>query len=245
MNLPKFFLHFLWFVSIVTVINRWSSASPDDSRKNEKHARSNVEKRATFGRFARSKWSNIPTCSSDKSCKGRCMNQTEWRDRNCYCDPDCYLVFNDCCTDCIKYCGPQETIKTPTMQYKYSCEVRLLRFDSSSKDKGLWMVTQCPFGWPNDSVRTNCERPKLGIKSVQDIHGFLPVQGINGNTTFRNEYCAICNDVKKFEPLRPDGRILKLDENGVHKPVKNNKSPVAVPENLNLTVERHENAAQR
>ena len=260
MNLPrmKFILRILWLVNFVTVINCWSSASRDDSRKNGKDARSNIEKRATFGGFATSKLSNIPTCSSDMSCKERCTNHTEWGDRSCYCDPDCYLVFNDCCTDYIKYCGPQKTVKTPTMQYNYSCEVRLLPFDTFCKCKGLWMVTQCTFGWPNDTVRENCKRPKLRIQSVQDIYGFLPVQGINGNTTFRNAYCAICNGITTFEPWRLDGRIFKRHKNGVPKPVKNN-SAVAVPQNLNLTekinfllshsdyitVKRHENAAER
>ena len=144
------------------------------------------------------------------------------------------------------------------MQYNYSCEVRLLPFDTFCKCKGLWMITQCAFGWPNDTVRANCKRPKLRIQSVQDIYGFLPVQVINGNTTFRNAYCAICNGITTFEPWRLDGRIFKRHQNGVPKPVKNN-SAVAVPQNLNLTekinfllshsdnitVKPHENVAQR
>ena len=38
----------------------------------------------------------FPTCSSEKSCKGRCSNQTQWRTETkmrCSCDPDCYEVF--------------------------------------------------------------------------------------------------------------------------------------------------------
>ena len=45
---------------------------------------------------------NVPICSSENSCRGRCTNHTQWQTETkirCSCDPDCYEVFNDCCSD--------------------------------------------------------------------------------------------------------------------------------------------------
>ena len=149
----------------------------------------------------------FPTCSSEKSCKGRCSNQTQWRTETrmrCSCDPDCYEVFNDCCSDYTKYCGAQKPTETPTKKYKYTCEgighhVGLFFLGCYVSD-GLWTVTRCRPNWPYDNFRIKCEAPldNLDISSP-DLYGYLPVLG-HDNTTFRNMYCAICNGVWKFEP---------------------------------------------
>ena len=56
-------------------------------------------------------------CSHEKTCEGRCMNTTEWRTGNkqfgCFCDPDCYEVFNDCCSDYVTFCGVQNAKSNP------------------------------------------------------------------------------------------------------------------------------------
>ena len=145
---------------------------------------------------------DIPTCSSEKSCKGRCSNHTEWRTEikmRCSCDPDCYEVFNDCCTDYTTYCGAQRPIETPTKKYNYTCE-QVGYFDDEycSVGDGLWMVTRCPPEWPYDTTRSKCEAPVNRLTySSPDLNGYLPVLGYD-NTTFRNMYCAICNTVQKY-----------------------------------------------
>ena len=151
--------------------------------------------------------SDIPTCSSENSCQGRCSNQTQWRTEiklRCSCDPDCYEVFNDCCSDYTKYCGAQKPTETPTKKYTYTCE-RIGHRNGSlhtacTISHGLWIVTRCRPNWPYDIFRTKCEAPldNLGLPSP-DLYSYLPVLG-HDNTTFRNIYCAICNGVKKFEP---------------------------------------------
>ena len=183
MYFTKFFRRILWIVNFVATISYLSSASRikyRDTAGNEWP--NNIEKRVTPRRIESSEPSNIPTCSKKNSCEGRCMMGVV----ECYCDPDCYLVSNDCCTDYIKYCKPLKTVGRPTKKYNYSCN-------------GLLMVTQCPFGWPNNTVRAKCETPKDEIKSVKDIYSFMEVTG-DDNTIFRNAYCAWCNDVKNFKP---------------------------------------------
>ena len=145
--------------------------------------------------------SEIPTCSSENSCKGRCSSQTVWQTEvkmRCSCDPDCYEMFNDCCSDYTKYCGAQKPTETPTKKYNYTCE--RIGLDSSFNSDGLWIVTRCRPNWPYDNFRIKCEAPldNLDIPSP-DLYGYLPVFG-HDNTTFRNIYCAICNGVRKFEP---------------------------------------------
>ena len=149
---------------------------------------------------------SFPTCSSEHSCRGRCSKQTEWRTEfkmRCSCDPDCYEVFNDCCSDYTKYCGAQKPTETPTKKYNYTCEkigdVSSLR-NYCFVDVGLWTVTRCRPKWPYDIFRTKCEAPldNLDMPSP-DLYSYLPVLG-HENTTFRNMYCAICNGVWKFEP---------------------------------------------
>ncbi len=151
--------------------------------------------------------SDIPTCSSEDSCKSRCSKQTEWRTEvrmRCSCDPDCYEVFNDCCSDYIKYCGTQKPTETPTKKYHYTCEEIGHRDGPFSSyclvSDGLWIVTRCQPNWPDDIFRTKCEAPldNLDISSP-DLYSYLPVLG-HDNTTFRNMYCAICNGVRKLEP---------------------------------------------
>ncbi len=149
--------------------------------------------------------SDIPTCSSWRSCKGRCSKQTEWRTEvrmRCSCDPDCYEVFNDCCSDYTKYCGAQKPIETPTKKYNYTCEGIGHYFEKGCwVSDGQWIVTQCRLNWPYDILRLSCELLPLDNLDLPspDLDRYLPVLG-HDNTTFRNIYCAICNGVKKFEP---------------------------------------------
>ena len=164
-----------------------------------------INKSITLCNFDQST-SDVPTCSSENSCKGRCSNQTEWRTEiklRCSCDPDCYEVFNDCCSDYTKYCGAQKPTETPTKKYNYSCEGIGHRDGSFNNfctvSHGLWTVTRCPASSPHDISRAKCEAPLDNLDiSFPDVYAYLPVLG-HDNTTFRNMYCAICNGVRKFE----------------------------------------------
>ena len=157
---------------------------------------------------------DIPTCSSANSCKGRCSNHTEWRteiNMRCSCDPDCYEVFNDCCSDYTKYCGAQKPTVTQTKKYNFTCEeVGHFNERYCAVGDGMWMVTKCRPEWPYDTFRTKCEAPvdKLTYSSP-DLDGYLPVIS-HDNITFRNSYCAICNDVTKYEgwPLNIETSVI-------------------------------------
>ena len=170
--------------------------------------------------------SDIPTCSSENSCKGHCTNYTQWQTETkmrCSCDPDCYEVFNDCCSDYTKYCGAQTQRETLAKKYNYSCEavghyVHRDSFDyvaDCPEGDGVWMVSRCGPDWSNDTVRTKCE-----IVPVNDTTGYLPVVGYD-NTTFRNRYCAICNGIERFEPWPLDDEVGSEDKKQFVKPGRN------------------------
>ena len=157
---------------------------------------------------------DIPTCEGEKSCKGRCSEDTVWRTETkmqCSCDPGCYEVFNDCCADYTKYCGAQQPKETLTKKYNYTCEnVGIWDLEYCTIGDGLWMVARCRPDWPHDAFRAKCEAPidKLTI-SNPDLHGYLPVVG-RDNTTFRNLYCAICNGVEEYDPWPLDVQTAVL-----------------------------------
>ena len=151
-----------------------------------------------------------PTCSKENSCKGRCTNHTEWRTElklYCYCDPDCYLVFRDCCSDYVRFCGAQRPRQTLTTKYHYTCEGIGHRYHENGDRSvscvigdGVFMVARCPPEYRNTTLRNKCEAPVNSLtRSSQDLYRYLPVLG-DDNTTFRNKYCAMCNGVVRYEP---------------------------------------------
>ena len=137
-----------------------------------------------------------PECSSDKTCERRCTNTTQWRTQNiftCFCDPDCYEVFNDCCSDYVKFCGFQNPKSNPKKKFIWECVNHPwpMRLDEKRMSDGVWMVTQCAPDWPQDHIRKSCRNPKIDTRSP-DIYRTVPILN-RGNITFRNVYCALCN----------------------------------------------------
>ena len=159
--------------------------------------------------------SPYPTCEPEKSCVGRCtINTTEWKTQDkltCSCDPGCDEVFNDCCADYEKYCGFQKPKNVSNKKYNWTCE-KIGYYDSKycTIADGMWLVSRCAEGWPNDNTRTKCETPltKLTI-STPDLTRFLPVIGQN-NVTFRNLHCALCNSIVDYEqwPLNIEASVI-------------------------------------
>ena len=169
-----------------------------------------------------SEQSSTAPCPLENTCKGRCTNVTEWRTEEkiiCSCDPDCYEAFNDCCPDYTKYCGAQRPRKTKAVKYTYTCE-RMGNIDESHclVADGVWMVTRCRTDWPYDSFRRKCEKPVNElILPCPDLSSYLPVVS-DHNITFRNMFCAICNDIKNYDPW-----ALEVE------------TAIIPPENYNLT----------
>ena len=150
---------------------------------------------------------NVSTFFNINSCKGRCSNQAELQTEvkmRCSCEPDCYKVFNNCCSDYTKYCGTQMPRKTFGKRYNYVCEEFAVYASKKGTASGkLWMVTQCR---PDGTSRTKFDAPSRKLNMSFPDPSYIPGVG-RDNTTFRSVYSAVCNDSYESEhrPLDTKG----------------------------------------
>lgn len=107
-------------------------------------------------------------CKSKWSCKVPYID-----DRTCKCDSHC-SVYGDCCSDVT------ETQSKNTFVPTFSC-VYLPQINVKSY---IFMVQTCPMGTGAD-LRRSCEK-------AEGTH--IVVSGKNSNYTYRNMYCAACNE---------------------------------------------------
>ena len=113
----------------------------------------------------------------------------DWKSRNCMCDDDC-AIYGDCCAD-----AKQLNISFSKLAMdKFKC-VTLRQFGSN------YMVAKCPKDFDDETVRMNCEND---LAEVQDQDPLLniPVTNKKSRLTYRNYFCAICNDDFNEEHLR-------------------------------------------
>ena len=131
-------------------------------------------------------------CSRDKTCEQRCTNTTEWRTEKkftCFCDPDCYEVFNDCCSDYVTFCGVQKPKNNLKNKFTWKCvNSGTQKLDEDESSYGVWMVNQCAPDWPHNNIRKSCENASI----TRGIYQTIPILN-RENITFRNVYCALCN----------------------------------------------------
>ena len=159
----------------------------------------------------------------------QCFNELAFPSaKSCYYDRACYTIFSDCCSDYEKHCGRQELPEPETSVWKCvdwkwheSCSIEGVT--------GVWMVYKCPTDWSVEESRSRCENapPKFSLQFSYPIEDHIPVIGTNGYT-FRNEFCALCNGMKKYTAwnlgvsspiLPPEGLDLNsklkfIDKNG-------------------------------
>ena len=62
----------------------------------------------------------------------------------------------------------------------------------------IWMVGSCSPNWAKDEVSKKC----TNYEDFPGISVLIPV--IGNNVTFRNRYCALCNNVDGFTPCKYD-----------------------------------------
>lgn len=100
--------------------------------------------------------------------------------RNCMCDEEC-PIYDDCCPD-AKYENRNES--------KFSC---LNTFYNES----IYMVDTCKSSWRVEKISKYCLSGNLANNS-QDIFLQIPVLSRTTNITYKNVFCALCNDDKTF-----------------------------------------------
>jgi hypothetical protein len=147
------------------------------------------------------------------SCSNKCKNKTEHSvfsskiqpsaGSDCYCDKACNDVFNDCCSDYKQSCSMNSKLKADFDDFyrlddKWRCETMNVNTGGCSKPRGLWVVAQCPDLWPNGEVKTKCHNPAVALQAHTFL-SYLPVVALPSLLTYRNRYCAICNNVSTYK----------------------------------------------
>ena len=160
---------------------------------------------STQGDLAAAKWKQNTgsleiVCSKYNSCRKRCHNNRRSINNetyNCYCDDQCYFVYQDCCYDYERYCGKQHP-EINKMQVLDRNMVSCIP-GYEARGKNIWMVTKCSQGWSNKNVLYKCENAsaKRGKFEVENFYQFLPVVDTK-NTVYRNAFCAQCNGIENF-----------------------------------------------
>ena len=143
-----------------------------------------------------------PTCTGQLSCVGRCAYRldferipSELTGPSCFCDPLCDSVFQDCCADYDQECNAtwmKETFPKSDLDTQWECAKPYGMSDE------IWMVASCSPNWAKDEVSKKC----TNYEDFPGISVLIPV--ISNNVTFRNRYCALCNNVDVFTPWKYD-----------------------------------------
>ena len=121
---------------------------------------------------------NVTACDG-RSCRGRFSERKQWSSddtviHSCYCDKDCG-TFSDCCLDSLDtYSHPREDITCMPLR----------------SPVGVYVVSQCPDGWPQDETRQRCEMHDV---FADDPVSGLPVTSLHTRMTYRNAACAQCH----------------------------------------------------
>ena len=130
------------------------------------------------------------TCSAVKG-KGPRLDETNnWKTRNCFCDDLC-ADYGDCCLDANAYVADEQEQNKD----KYEC-VKLKQFGS------LYMRGKCTVGWEDEAIAKLCTHSRL--QELSDPLGEMPVTSLDSYVTYKNYYCAICNnDTGAYEIWKP------------------------------------------
>ena len=144
------------------------------------------------------------------SCSKQCSNDTfvhypssrKGNGKKCYCDSACN-VFMDCCGDfaqeCEKYYVKDETDDVYSHRFSWHCETELkVLINECTGLSSVWMIARCPGNWPNDTTKMKCHNPPSTLE-VHSYDSFVPVVGSVDQLTYRNKYCAQCNNVFNYE----------------------------------------------
>ncbi|XP_066977520.1 uncharacterized protein [Macrobrachium rosenbergii] len=149
------------------------------------------------------------TCPPKDTCKivgkgPRLDESSNWKYRNCFCDDLC-AKHGDCCLDANAYVAEEQT-KTVD---NYEC-VKLTQFGS------LYMMGECLPGWNDQAIAEQCTAP---LEKGSDPFREMPVTSLETYVTYKNYYCAVCNnDTSSYEIWRPRLECPTLEQyQKVHK----------------------------
>ncbi|KAJ8021006.1 Cadherin EGF LAG seven-pass G-type receptor 1 [Holothuria leucospilota] len=125
----------------------------------------------------------------------------------CSCDKDCAFYHDCCCTadgncrDRIELHGGATTAKICTYTHRTNIQSG---FDLQSEPTrvGYFMIATCPSHYPDKYVKNRCqEELPLLPQSLEEYIHHVPVFSYKNKRTYKNVYCAKCNDID-YEDMR-------------------------------------------
>ncbi|XP_067126375.1 uncharacterized protein [Centruroides vittatus] len=98
--------------------------------------------------------------------------------RSCQCDDSC-AFYGDCCID------------APNRQAMERTETRNICLKKNNF-QGYFAVSNCKKNWRDLETKRKCENP-----NAEDPYTLIPVASKRSKITYRNRYCASCNEDKR------------------------------------------------
>ena len=114
----------------------------------------------------------------------------------CRCDSDCHKT-DDCCPDIIPSVLNSEQIRE---KYDSLTECKQVQFPpallNASYVQSYEMVSKCLSSYYNKALKEKCEQnDKYFSNAIHDITETIPVTDDITKITYKNRYCAICNEI--------------------------------------------------
>ncbi|XP_065211741.1 uncharacterized protein LOC135839584 [Planococcus citri] len=116
------------------------------------------------------------------------FNDEHLRTKNCSYDENCSM-YDNCCED-FKHLDNLSNHKI-----RFSCV-------NTPLDGKIYMIQKCPSEHANLESIYKCET-SFDPEAVHDISLILPVTSSTKNITYRNSFCAVCNNETSFEIWDP------------------------------------------
>ena len=121
----------------------------------------------------------------------------------CRCDDACH-VSNDCCPDIISH-----VLESSEVERKYDSLVECVQTQYFPKPltevfiKSYEMVAKCPSSYKNKDLKERCEkRFDYFADSSEDFTDIVPVADNATEVSFKNVYCAVCNDITEDDVIK-------------------------------------------
>ncbi|CAH1267685.1 ADGRL3 [Branchiostoma lanceolatum] len=160
----------------------------------------------------------VPTCTEpgeavrekcpEETCAGRCLQRAEEDTQTCHCDSHCTL-FNDCCPDLRETCGDLTQGQLPA-PLSFECVTGNEFFGSS-----YWMVATCPDSWADSVIKSACVEAPPDHGNLDTVLSLVPVRdSMSDVATYRNVFCAICNNVPLSQVVFWDSGLYCRSANG-------------------------------
>ncbi len=114
------------------------------------------------------------------------------KEKNCFCDKACFQ-YDDCCED-IKHYQIKQSIKATCIDYMYPFRIRSEFYQPTVMP--IWMVTTCLTNYEYTPLEKNCTHPLENDFFLSNPPAYIPMTSRRTNITYRNIYCAQCNNEK-------------------------------------------------